>query len=214
MRDALDLALRADALPGLGPDWSARAELAAVNVALGTPGGMARVSSQLERLERGSAPLVKVLALVAELGGAPDVSRRFEPMLVREATPLLAALRVGSTPQALPGLGPGWDAFNYSVMVLAQRAGRDAETVNTARFTLKWWSEFNRWDVWARPGAALAEADALLRLGDRAGAEATLRRVARDLDRPDPDLPWLPELRRLQAAVGKHAVPAAKASAR
>jgi hypothetical protein len=84
--------------------------------------------------------------------------------------------------------------------------------VHAARFTLRWWNEEGHVRVWAGPRARLAEAAALLRLGDRAGAEAAVRRVGRDLDRPDPDLPWLPELRGLRATMRQPAAASARAS--
>jgi len=202
MHEALDLALRADATPAIGPDFNPHTTLAAVHIALGTPGGLSRVAAQLDRLDRGPAPLLKVLPVVAEAAGEPALARRLERKLMRGGAPFLAALRGEPVSRPPAQLQPGTDALNYAALLLAARAGRDREVVDAARFTVRWWSGEDHWRVWAHPRAWLMEAHALLRLGDVAGARAALVRAARDLDRPDPDLPWLPELRRLQKIAG------------
>jgi len=200
MHAAVEFALRADEVPGLSRATRLHTRLSAVYMALGLPAEIPRVQAQLAWLESRGPPSLD-LALVAQEAGVPEVVRRFESRLSpREAT-VLAALRGSSSPTARIPFRADDDAGRYAAMLLAERAARDGDVAFASDRLTRFWERPSAWREWAIPRARVVGAGALLRRGERESARAVLAPLARALDHPDADLPWMPEYRRLLVAL-------------
>ncbi len=89
----------------------------------------------------------------------------------------------------------------YTLLVEAERAGRDREVVEAAAALRA--LPGGLWRSWGYPRSLVAEARALDRLGDRPRALAAVDRLLRLWRGADPDLPLLGEARALRRTLGE-----------
>jgi hypothetical protein len=212
VREAVSLSLAAAALPGLSPGDQHTAYLVAVCEAAGLATLPAWLPEKVQALRVARErlhyePLVPHLPLLAELGGHPALADELLPEASATDRMLVEAIRKGSpaTPAMRGESGDLGELLPDLVTALAAlKAGRDREAIDhLRRYRTRARADVRlAWDFWLLPRARILEAGALLRLGEKVRARAVLQPVVRDFVSPDPDLPVLPELRRLQTALG------------
>jgi hypothetical protein len=104
----------------------------------------------------------------------------------------LARLRDLARNVDLESRGGAW----YTLLVEAERAGRDREVIEAADALRS--LPGGLWRSWAYPRSLVAQARALDRTGDRARARATVDRLLGHWRGADPELPLLLEARALR----------------